>query len=78
MLDAFIIEELKRRERKQREAEDSQRPRLELPLPGGSEDVAEDTDEQQDRNITILELSLVSTPEHESDEGNLVLYSFCH
>ena len=32
MLDAFIIEELKRREQAQQKIDDAKRPRLELPL----------------------------------------------
>lgn len=32
MLDAYIIDELKRNEQRERQREDDQRPRLELPL----------------------------------------------
>ncbi len=32
MLDAFIIEELRRREREKRKQDEARRPRLELPL----------------------------------------------
>jgi len=33
MLDAFIIEEIKRREREEERKRDEQRPRIEIPIP---------------------------------------------
>ena len=61
MLDAFIIEELKRREREQRERE-SQRPQLEIPAPGGPLDDrerhrSERTDEKIKRGVVVIDLS---------------------
>ena len=57
MLDAFIIEELRRREQKQREAEDQERPRLELPVPGQEDrdgDRIDTEDEPSERGVTII------------------------
>jgi len=57
MLDAFIIEEIKKREREQ----DSQRPRIELPLPEPrpqrQNDGRED-DEQPERGVIIIDYSV--------------------
>ena len=57
MLDAFIIEEIKKREREQ----DGQRPRIELPLPEPrpqrQNDGRED-DEQPERCVIIIDYSV--------------------
>jgi hypothetical protein len=58
MLDAFIIEEIKRRERTREERE---RPALEIPLPAPEErprrrsDVVDD-DEKPQRGVLIIDL----------------------
>ncbi|MEE2961149.1 MAG: hypothetical protein VYA34_10435 [Myxococcota bacterium] len=56
MLDAFIIEELKRRERRKKELEAGNRPRLELPVhPDEQRDrESEVTDEPEHRTVTLL------------------------
>lgn len=57
MLDAFIIEEIRRREQEQ----DSQRPRLDIPLPEPKpqrqNDRVED-DEAQKRGVIIIDYSV--------------------
>lgn len=57
MLDAFIIEEIKRRERNR---EDRERPVLEIPLPGPEDrprrrSDAED-DEKPQRGVIVIDL----------------------
>jgi hypothetical protein len=60
MLDAFIIEELKRRERLRQEGE---RPVIELPLPQSEEErpkrrsETEDEDQPQ-RGVVVIDLSV--------------------
>jgi hypothetical protein len=58
MLDAFIIEEIKRRERSRKEDE---RPVVELPLPA-SEDHPRRTDTEDDekpqRGVVIIDLAV--------------------
>ena len=57
MLDAFIIEELKRREHERRR--DDRRPCLEIPLaedaPPGCEEDSQDDDEDSDRGVIIID-----------------------
>jgi len=62
VLDAFIIDELRRREEEER---DSQRPRLELPvddryLPppanGGRDDDDDDDEDKPERGVVIIDL----------------------
>jgi hypothetical protein len=57
MLDAFIIEEIKKREREQ----DSQRPRIELPLPEPRpqrQNEGREDDEQPERGVIIIDYSV--------------------
>ena len=57
MLDAFIIEEIKRRERIRRE--EQERPVVELPLPTPDEPRrrrSEEEDEKPPRGVVILDL----------------------
>lgn len=58
MLDAFIIEELKRREQRR---DDRQRPVIELPLPS-SEDRPRrsetEDDEQPQRGVVVIDLAV--------------------
>ena len=58
MLDAFIIEEIKRREREQED-----RPRLDLPLPDPSRqphknDQASEDEEKPQRGVIIIDYSI--------------------
>jgi hypothetical protein len=57
MLDAFIIEEIKKREQDQ----DSQRPRIELPLPEPTpqrQNDRRDDDERPERGVIIIDYSV--------------------
>ena len=57
MLDAFIIEEIKKREREQ----DNQRPRIELPLPEPKpqrQNEGREDDEQPERGVIIIDYSV--------------------
>ena len=59
MLDAFIIEEIRKREQER----DSQRPRLDLPLPEPRPQRQNDTGEQQEddapqRGVVIIDYSV--------------------
>lgn len=56
MLDAFIIEELKRRER---ERHDTERPQPELPIPGRHDGpIRQSDDEKPQRGVVIIDYSL--------------------
>ena len=62
MLDAFIIEEIRRREQER----DSHRPRLDLPLPEPSRpnrqrDLGEE-DEAPQRGVVIIDYSIPASP----------------
>jgi hypothetical protein len=57
MLDAFIIEEIKKREQDQ----ESQRPRIELPLPEPTpqrQNDRRDDDERPERGVIIIDYSV--------------------
>lgn len=57
MLDAYVIEEIKRRERR-RERDD--RPHLDLPLPppeAPARDIGHDEDHGDDRGVVIIDYS---------------------
>ena len=59
MLDAFIIEEIKRRERIRQEHD--QRPVVELPLPRPEENPRRRTDEEDEkppRGVVIIDLAV--------------------
>lgn len=59
MLDAFIIEEIKRREREAERIRDEQRPRQELPLPVRREPSREHDDgEESDHGVAIIDYSV--------------------
>jgi len=58
MLDAFIIEEIKRREREEERRRDDERPRIEIPVapeepvrPSGEQD-------KPDRGVMIIDYSV--------------------
>ena len=60
MLDAFIIEEIKRRERA-RDERDRERPVIELPLPPPEKPPRRRSDEEDDkppRGVVIIDLSV--------------------
>jgi hypothetical protein len=59
MLDAFIIEEIKRRERARQERD--RRPVIELPVPPAEPPARRRSDEENDkppRSVVIIDLSL--------------------
>lgn len=58
MLDAFVIEELKRREQRQRE--ERERPVIDLPIPEERPKRKSDTedDEQPQRGVVVIDLSV--------------------
>lgn len=59
MLDAFIIEEIKRREQEAERRRDEQRPRHELPLPTRREPLPREDDQpSEDRGVTIIDYSI--------------------
>lgn len=60
MLDGFIIEELRRREREKMRKEDARRPRLELPLDREHVPRREDTDDDDkdlpSSSVVVIEM----------------------
>jgi hypothetical protein len=58
MLDAFIIEEIRRREQEAERRRDQQRPRQELPLPQQPPNRHEDEEPSPDRGVTIIDYSV--------------------
>ena len=59
MLDGFIIEELRRREREKMRKEDARRPRLELPLDRDYIPPKEDAEEEDDNpssSVVVIEM----------------------
>ncbi len=61
MLDAFIIEEIKRREREAERQRDRDRPRQELPVPIRREDPRRgenDDSEPDDRGVVIIDYTV--------------------
>ncbi len=57
MLDAFIIEEIKRRER-ERERHDSDRPTVQIPLPEPSHVPQQSEEEKPQRGVIIIDYSV--------------------
>jgi hypothetical protein len=55
MLDPWIIEEIRRREEREREAE---RPRLELPLHMPRESHADTPTQKEERGVSIIDFSI--------------------
>lgn len=64
MLDAFIIEELRRREEAEQRKSERERPRLELPLhnpdgfrgdPGYGQSQKKDETEKSDRGVIVID-----------------------
>lgn len=60
MLDAFIIEELKRRERESERRRDEERPRLEIPIAPESPTARKDDDSEPkpERGVVIIDYSV--------------------
>jgi hypothetical protein len=58
MLDAFIIDEIRRREQEAERRRDEQRPRKELPLPQRIPVNPEDEEPSSDRGVTIIDYSI--------------------
>ena len=58
--DAYIIEEIKRREEERRRREDGQRPVLEIPLypPDADSNPAKQDEETPDRGVVIIDYSV--------------------
>jgi hypothetical protein len=58
MLDAFIIEEIRRREREQEQRRDRDRPRQELPLPQRTPASDEDEGGTDERGVVIIDYTV--------------------
>jgi hypothetical protein len=58
MLDAFIIDEIKRREQEAERRREEDRPRQELPLP--QRPPARDEEPQSDRGVVIIDYTIES------------------
>ncbi len=58
MLDAFIIEEIKRREEERQRRQDDNRPRQELPIPQRPPRRDEPDEPESDRGVVIIDFSL--------------------
>lgn len=59
MLDAYIIEEIKRREEEKRRREDGQRPQLEIPIypPDQGSTPAKRDEDAPERGVVIIDYS---------------------
>jgi hypothetical protein len=57
MLDAFIIEEIKRREQ-ERQRQDSERPSVHIPLPEPGRAPQQSEEEKPPRGVVIIDLSI--------------------
>lgn len=60
MLDIFIIEEIKRREREREIQRESERPRKELPIPNRDDDlpVRREGEQENERGVIIVDYSI--------------------
>lgn len=58
MLDAFIIEEIKRRERDEERRRNDERPRLEIPLAPEPEPVRPRGEDKPERGVVIIDYSV--------------------
>jgi len=58
MLDAFIIEEIKRRERDEERRRNDERPRLEIPVAPSEEPVRPSGEEKPERGVVIIDYSV--------------------
>ena len=57
MLDAFIIEEIKRREQ-ERQRRESERPAIHIPLPEPGRAPQQSEEEKPQRGVVIIDLSV--------------------
>lgn len=62
MLDAFIIEEIKRREREEERRRDDERPRVEIPI-APERPVVPAGEEKRDRGVVIIDYSVDAPPD---------------
>lgn len=61
MLDAFIIEEIRRREQEAERRREQNRPRQELPVPQRTPPARErEEDEPSDRGVVIIDYSIAN------------------
>ncbi len=58
MLDAFIIEEIKRREQERQRRQDSERPSIQIPLPEPDRAPQQSEEEKPQRGVIIIDLSV--------------------
>jgi hypothetical protein len=56
MLPPFIIEQIRRREKQQRDRQENSRPRVELPIEQRPAQRREDNDDDADRGVVVLDL----------------------
>ena len=57
MLDAFIIEEIKRREREEERRKDDQRPRVDLPI-APAEPIRPSGEDKPERGVIVIDFSV--------------------
>lgn len=60
MLDAFIIEEIKRREQERERQRDGQRPRQELPVQPPQRRERDQDEPSEDRGVVIIDYTINS------------------
>lgn len=58
MLDAFIIEEIRRREREDERRRDDERPRIEIPVAPSPEPVQPRGEDKPERGVVIIDYSM--------------------
>lgn len=58
MLDAFIIEEIKRRDREDERRRDDDRPRIEIPVAPEKEPIRPVGEEKPERGVVIIDYSM--------------------
>jgi hypothetical protein len=58
MLDAFIIEEIKRREQERERRQESERPSIHIPMPVPDRAPQQSEEEKPQRGVVIIDLSV--------------------
>jgi hypothetical protein len=58
MLDAFIIEEIKRREQERERRHDSERPGVQIPVPESDRAPQQSEEEKPQRGVIIIDYSM--------------------
>jgi hypothetical protein len=71
MLDAFIIEEIKRREQEEERRRDEGRPRLEIPIEP-ERPLVPSGEDKPDRGVVIIDYSVESIPDDEAEGPDLL------